>query len=93
MRSILQFDPSVCYLCGGRATETHHVFGAALRSKSTKYGLVVRLCHNCHNERPNGVHHNKAVMDHLHREGQRAAMEHYGWTVEQFRDIFYKNYL
>lgn len=99
MKSIIQSDLEHCFLCCARAWETHHVFGGSMRKKSDKLGLVVRLCHDCHNEPPKqgvhtgGVHFNKAKMDYLHRVGQRAAMKHYNWTVDEFRREFYKNYL
>lgn len=82
-----------CELCGRYGPlERHHIFGGALRNKSEKYGLVVYLCHWCHNE-PGGVHHNAQLMQQMHEYGQRKAMEENGWTVEDFRREFYKNYL
>lgn len=99
MISIIQSDLERCFLCGAKAWELHHIFGASMRKKSGKYGLTVRLCHDCHNEPPKegnhtgGVHFNKAKMDYLHRVGQRAAMDYYGWSVDDFRKEFYKNYL
>lgn len=82
-----------CFLCGRwGATERHHIFGGALRKKSDAYHLTVDLCHDCHNE-PGGAHYDRAVMQHLHEYGQRKAMEENGWTVEEFRQEFYKNYL
>lgn len=84
-----------CFLCGctGCAMETHHIFGASNRKKSDKYKLVVTLCHNCHNEPPNGAHHNAETMLALHRYGQRKAMQENGWSVEDFIKVFGKNYL
>lgn len=84
-----------CFICGTThgPFERHHLFGGALRKKSEKYGLVVLLCHNCHNESPNGAHHNRAAMRALHIYGQKRAMRENGWTVEDFRREFYKNYL
>ena len=83
-----------CFLCGRYApVETHHIFGAALRKKSEKYGLTVDLCHWCHNEPPEGVHHNAAAMLALHRYGQEKAMRENGWSIDDFRREFYKNYL
>ena len=86
-----------CFLCGRTETsynrlEVHHIFGAANRPLSERYGLTVTLCHECHNE-PDGVHYDAEVMDYLHRYGQKKAMQEQGWTVEQFRAIFGKNYL
>lgn len=81
-------------LCGSTQwIERHHIFGGALRKKSEKYGLVVDLCHYCHNESPNGVHFNKDKMLKLKQYGQLKAMRENGWSVEDFRKEFYKNYL
>lgn len=83
-----------CVLCGSpNQLERHHIFGGALRKKSERYGLVVYLCHSCHNEPPNGAHHSANTMQALHEYGQRKAMEENGWTVDDFRREFYKNYL
>ncbi|MGN0489425.1 MAG: hypothetical protein ACI4HO_09210 [Ruminococcus sp.] len=83
-----------CALCGSRKNiESHHIFGGALRSKSTKYGLIIDLCHSCHNEPPKGAHHNKDTMLKLHQFGQRKVMSEQNWTVEQFVKEFRKNYL
>ena len=94
MYSILQNDTERCFLCHSRCwLEYHHVYGAANRKKSDKLGLVVRLCHYCHNEPPNGVHHNKEVRSKLQAYAQQKAMEHYGWSVDDFIKEFGKNYL
>jgi hypothetical protein len=84
----------VCYLCGKWTDmEKHHVYGGAYRDKSEKYGLTVYLCHACHNEPPNGVHHNREVADYMHRMGQRKAMHERGWTEKDFVREFGRNYL
>lgn len=91
MRSIVSNEKQ-CYLCGSvRWLEVHHIFNAANRKNSTKYGLVVYLCHYCHNEPPNGVHHNIERMLYLKRIGQKAFEEHY--SNEEFIKIFGRNYL
>ena len=87
-----------CFICGrngnGDKLDRHHIFGAANRSKSEKYGLVVLLCHErCHIFGKYSVHQNAEVMDYLHKYGQRKAMKEQGWTVEQFRKVFGANYL
>jgi len=69
------------------------VFGGALRDKSDRLGLVVRLCHYCHNEPPGGVHQNRERRRKLQALAQKKAMEEYGWSVEDFIREFYKNYL
>jgi hypothetical protein len=53
----------------------------------------VFLCHCCHNENPNGVHFNREFDLYLKQIGQRAWMEHYGKTVEDFIREYGKNYL
>lgn len=94
MDSIIQKDTSRCFICHSRQwLEYHHVFGGALRDKSEEYGLVVRLCHYCHNESPNGVHQNRYIRRKLQAIAQKKAMEHYGWDKERFIKEFYKNYL
>lgn len=94
MDSIIQKHTDSCFMCGSRRwLEWHHVFGGAMRDKSEKYGLKVRLCHYCHNEPPNGVHQNQEIRLKLQALAQKKAMEHYGWTVEDFRKEFYKSYV
>lgn len=87
-----------CWLCGRNGSfdslDRHHIFGAANRKKSEKYGLVVYLCHHdCHIFGKNAVHNNKHTMQELHEYGQRKAMQEQGWTIEQFRKEFGKSYL
>ena len=93
-RSIVQKDNSRCFICHSNIwLEWHHVFGGALRDKSDRLGLVVRLCHYCHNEPPDGVHQNRDIRRKLQAFAQKKAMEEYGWDVERFIKEFYKNYL
>lgn len=94
MYSIIQKDTSRCFICHSRQwLEWHHVFGAALRTKAGDDGLVVRLCHYCHNEPPKGVHQNREIRLKLQAFAQKKAMKHYGWSVEDFIARYYKNYL
>lgn len=88
----------VCWLCGRNGAcdplDEHHIFGGAYRKKSEKYGLKVHLCHHdCHIFGRDAVHNNGEVMERLKRYGQKRAMEENGWTVEDFRREFGKNYL
>ena len=93
-KSILQEDTKHCFLCGTtRMLETHHVFGAACRDSSEHYGLKVRLCRQCHNEPPKGVHQDKEIRQALQAHAQLVAMRHYSWTVDDFRKIFHKSYV
>ena len=83
-----------CFLCEREGTiERHHIFGGPFRSKSNRMGLVVDLCHYCHNEPPYGAHHCRQTADRLHRYGQRKAMIENGWDIDDFVREFGKNYL
>ena len=90
LESILTKDFSKCYLCGSyNWIEIHHIFGGAYRKKSTKYKLIVPLCHYCHNEPPNGVHFNKQRDYALKKKAQIEFEKIYG--VEFIKE-FGKNY-
>lgn len=95
MKSIIQKDDTKCFICGKNGgywgLDVHHVYFGALRKKSDKYGLTVRLCHDtCH---LNGVHKNADLNRKLQAFVQKKAMAHYGWDIETFRREFYKSYL
>lgn len=82
---------NTCFLCGSHnKIEIHHCFNGALRKKSTKYGLVVPLCYECHRGQ-NGVHNNAEKMLYLKRIGQTLFERYY--PNENFLEIFHKNYL
>lgn len=82
-----------CFLCGKYGpVERHHVFPGPFRKKSEQYGLVVDLCHNCHNEPPYGVHHNRERANILKARAQYMVMREQGWDTERFIKEFGKNY-
>lgn len=85
-----------CALCGRTGTirvplHTHHVFGGANRCMSEKMGMVVDLCHDCH-EGPKGVHRNREKDLALKRYYQKK-FEKAGHTREEFRLLFGKSWL
>lgn len=87
-----------CWLCGRNGSadplDAHHIFGAANRKKSEKYGLVVWLCHHdCHIFGKEAVHNNADNMQWLHEYGQLKAMDENNWTTEDFIREFGRNYL
>ena len=96
MKSIIQEDKTHCFLCGQNASveplDEHHVFfGTANRKKSEQYGLKVYLHHQrCHLY---GIHTNSAMNRAVQSKVQEIAMNHYGWTTDDFIRIFGKNYL
>ena len=74
-----------CALCGKPYEHLHHVFEGRNRSNSTKYGMVVPLCSNCHNY----IHNTN--YDGFKKQYQREfELSH---TREEFLDIFRRNYL
>lgn len=90
-KSIMQEDREHCYLCGRPATETHHVLGGiANRKLSEKYGLTVRLCHNCH-VGIGGAQYDPEKNRLLKIEAQMAFESLYGH--ERWMQTFRKNYL
>ncbi|HZJ75237.1 MAG TPA: hypothetical protein VFD25_01485 [Clostridia bacterium] len=83
-----------CELCRKYGEiERHHIFGGTRRAISEKYGAVINLCRSCHNEPPNGAHFNKERREGLQARGQAMVMHKQGWTKEQFRQTFGKNYI
>lgn len=89
-KSIVTEDMNHCFVCGSSHVVIHHVFGAANRKHSTKYGLVVPLCPYHHNESAQAVHFNKEFMDMLHECGQIAFEKAY--PKLDFIKIFGRNY-
>ena len=96
MKSIIQTDRNTCYLCGRNSSfeplDEHHVYGGLrIRDLSERYGLKVYLHHwTCH---LNGVHKGGALADRLKADVQQKAMEHYGWSKDDFIGIFGKSYV
>jgi hypothetical protein len=81
-----------CFICGRTDwLERHHIFGGANRKLSEEDGLVVDLCHFCHNEPPNGVHYNRKQMDWLRAEGQKMYEQNH--SREEFMARYGRNYL
>ena len=81
MRSIIQEEKdSQCFLCAmldndystRTGLEKHHIYGGPNRTLSEREGLYVYLCHQHHNEPPDGVHYNRRNMNYLHEIGQEA---------------------
>lgn len=97
--SIVQDDTDErCFICFANGSSDplnrHEIFGGPFRSKSKRLGLWVSLCHDrCHQTGPNSVHQNEQTARAIKICGQRAAMEKYGWSKEDFILEFGKNYL
>lgn len=98
--SIMQQDESCCFLCkceagyGFNELQRHEAFGGALREKSKRLGLWCWLHGNtCHENGPQAVHQNAQSARYVKACAQRAAMDTYGWSVEDFIREFGRNYL
>jgi hypothetical protein len=97
-KSIIQEDRTHCFICGMNTNleplDEHHVFFGINRKNSEKYGLKVYIHHNkCHIFGKDSVHQNAKVDKALKAMVQKRAMQHYGWTIEEFIKIFGKSYL
>lgn len=93
MRSIVQDDCNVCYLCGknrNAGLEKHHIFGGPNRKLSDRDGLWVMLCSDCHRNGKNAAHQSKATADYLHYQGRQAYLEEH--TEEEFLERYGRNY-
>lgn len=84
-------DHEYCALCfrWGRPLQRHEVFHGYNRQRSKQYGLWISICYACHEE----IHKDVKADLRLKEWAQRKAMEHYGWTIEDFRGRFGKNYV
>ena len=91
-KSILQ-EEKECYICGTTLNlEKHHIYGAANRKLSEKYGCVVWLCKR-HHTGAAGVHFNKKIRLTLQARCEVAFLQKYNKTIEDFIENFRKNYI
>lgn len=96
-KSIIQADREHCFICGRNSRadywglDEHHVYFGGKRQLSEKYGLKIYICHDkCH---LNGVHKDAELCRAVQATVQKIAMQKYGWSVEDFIEIFGRNYL
>ncbi len=81
-----------CQYCArtDRALQRHEAFHGAYREKSKRLGCWLMLCDVCHDR----LHHTNAQIDREVKEFmQRHAMQHYNWTIDEFRERFGKSYI
>ena len=70
--------------------DRHHVFGAGARKASEKYGAVVWICRECHNN----IHHrHPAQYLWLKKQWQDRLMAENGWDIDEFIKRFGRSYL
>ena len=90
-RSIVQRDER-CFFCGRTiGLERHHIFPAANRKWSEKYGLWIWSCDFDHTDPKEGVQYNRKKADALKRLGQIAFEARH--SHEMWMEVFKKNYL
>lgn len=87
--SILTDNLDKCYMCPNRKQHLHEVYFGKNRKKSMEYGCVVPLCMECHNK----VHTYHTLDLELKKHTEEKFLEYYDCTKEDFRKIFYINYL
>jgi hypothetical protein len=77
-----------CFVCGLQTDLVRHeIFHGFNRQRSKELGLWVNLCPRCHMK----LHAGKEGLDGLLKfKGCQLAMEHFGWTPEDFRLRFGK---
>lgn len=80
-----------CIVCGkGGDLARHEVFFGPYRRKSKEMGLWVTVCPECHR----AIHEQEGGIDQNLKEiAQERAMEYHGWTTDEFRKQFGKNWL
>lgn len=82
-----------CYFTGSSPVERHHIFGAANKLRSEKYGFVVPLRPDLH---PNGVFADKTKAKEIDKHLKDMAREYYLaniGTIEQFIQEFGQTFI
>lgn len=87
--SIFTDDLDTCMFCGMSATDLNEIFRGRNRRNSMKYGAVQPLCRKCHTK----ITNNTELENKWKIKGQKQVMEYYKMSVEEFIDIFHRNYL
>ena len=84
--SIITNDLKHCIVCGKEKNHLHEVFPGASRINSIKYGMVIPVCVNCHQE----LHKNGKLTMYYKRLAQTRFEEYY--KDIDFVSIFHKNF-
>lgn len=88
--SIFTNNTELCLICQhNKKDHMHEVFCGCRRQVSMKWGICIPICKTCHREFQNDVNFN----DYWHVKGQKAFMEYYNKSADEFREIFGRNYL
>lgn len=90
-QSIIAKPDNLCYFCAryGNLEKHHCIHGTANRRLADEDGLFVWLCHRCHMQL-----HDKGIGDKgLQIVAEKAWMQRYGKTEEDFIKRYGKNYI
>lgn len=91
MKSILQTEKECFITKSTVGLHKHHLYPAANRKLSERYGLWVYLRWDWHNGKDYGVHYNRELDLWLKQIGQSEFERQH--TREEFTGIFGRNYL
>lgn len=86
--SVFTSDLDTCYISGdckeaGAPIEIHHIFGAANKNASERYGFIIPLRSDWHTLASYSIHQDMKLNVYYKRKCQQYWLEHYG-TKEQF---------
>ena len=92
--SIFTDDLSTCHITGdtksrGADIHIHHIFGAANKTNSEKFGFIVPLRADWHDMADYGIHFDRDLDLYYKRECQKYWLKHYG-SKEEFIAVFGK---
>lgn len=92
--SIFTSDLTTCYITKntkafGADIHVHHVFGAANKANSEKYGFIIPLRADWHDMADYGIHFDREFDLRIKRECQEYWLANYG-TKEEFIKVFGK---
>lgn len=92
-KSIMPFNiKGRCYICKANcSTETHHIFQGSNRQACDDLGLTVEICRICH-ERAHKYPKEFEQKYHLKSNAQKIAMITRGLSIDQWRELFRKDY-
>lgn len=87
--SIFTNKMNTCYICGGFKNDLHELIGGSRRIVSMKEGLVIPVCRICHFN----IENSEELKEMLKKEAEKKWLEVNEATIEEFIEIFGKNYL
>lgn len=85
-------DTDRCFICKSNySLQKHHIFNGPYKKVSEKYGLLIKVCPNCHTFASNSIHRDSTLRKRLKQIGQERFEQNH--SREEFIKEFGKNYL